>query len=217
MLLFYRTTGLYLSENYLISNLYSQKKERRKTSRSYENHLLQNTINAKKGWWLNSTEESYIKKKTPDIIRETMKSALQLCVHLLLVFLVQGASKGLRNRRVSKFSYKSRFSSDEKKAILLNNIKHMIGREYHGELLQSRYLAEGDWDFLNDFFAVIGPIEIEVNETFAFSNIDFTISAIQCENFGIGDIVTTGSGTVTQQDLSFFVSGITVECNLDYT
>ena len=141
--------------------------------------------------------------------------SLQLLVLLCIQVVAYASKEVVTTTRAT--GNKLGYSDDEKKAILLRNVKDMIVGSSSDEAEHSRYLAEGDWEFLNDYFGIIGEVETFVNDTFVFSNIDFYIGTITCDNFGISDIVTERSGGATQQDLSLHVTGITVRCILDYT
>lgn len=148
-----------------------------------------------------------------------MKLAITISLHLLVLLCIQVVTHASKEvvTTTRTIGNKLGYSDDEKKAILFQNIKDMIVGSSSDELENSRFLAEGDWEFLNEFFGIIGEVETFVNETFVFSNIDFYIGAITCDSFGISDIVTESSSSTSQQDLSLHVTGITVRCLLDYT
>jgi len=104
----------------------------------------------------------------------------------------------------------------EQKRLLKNNIQNMILQDIYSHDEEDRKLAEGDWDFLDDFFNTFN-FETTLGETFNVGGIAFTIETIKCDSFDISDIITDGSGTTTQYDLSFSVTGITLQCDLDYS
>ena len=76
-------------------------------------------------------------------------------------------------------------------------------------------IEEGDWDFLDIFFQEF-ELELVVDETLEIGTIDFTIGTIFCNNLDIDDFIANGSGTSTQYDYSFLVSGISLSCEMDY-
>ena len=140
--------------------------------------------------------------------------SLQFLV-LLFIQVVANVSKDVvpRTRTVGN---KLGYTHDEKKAILFQNIIDMIVGSSSNERDHWRFLAEGDWEFLNDFLGIIGQVETFVDETFVFTDIHFYIGSIKCDNFGISDIVTERSGSTTEQDLSLLFAGFTARCHLDY-
>jgi len=110
------------------------------------------------------------------------------------------------------------FLTTDQKRNLKNSFKSgvkdlILQRKY--ESTNSRFLEEGDWDFIND---IIGELEFEVPldlET-ELAGIDFTIGSLSCNSISFDDIITEGSGSTTEYNLSFRVTGITVSCSFDY-
>ncbi len=111
---------------------------------------------------------------------------------------------------------KIKLSADEKKTILFKSFTNAFTKHFNGERTHSRFLAEGDWDFLNDYFDMIGEIQTDVNETFKFSNIDFNVKNITCNGFSISDIEIESAETSNKLDLTVFISGISLQCELAY-
>jgi hypothetical protein len=106
--------------------------------------------------------------------------------------------------------------TSHQRSTMINSIKSMISEDLVSrQHLQDRLLAEGDWLFLNDFLQTFN-FTVPVNETVGLGNIDFDLKTIVCEDFGVRDIVTEGTGNNTEYDLTFSISGVTMKCHFDY-
>ena len=105
--------------------------------------------------------------------------------------------------------------SPHQRSTMINSIKSMVSEDLaSNQHLQDRFLAEGDWLFLNDFLRTFN-FTIPVNESVRLGNIDFEIKTINCEDFGVRDIVTEGNGG-REYDLTFSIAGVTMTCYFDY-
>ena len=121
------------------------------------------------------------------------------------------------NTRTSSFldSDGDSMMSPHQRSTMINSIKSMVSEDLaSNQHLQDRFLAEGDWLFLNDFLRTFN-FTIPVNESVRLGNIDFEIKTINCEDFGVRDIVTEGNGG-TEYDLTFSIAGVTMTCYFDY-
>lgn len=87
--------------------------------------------------------------------------------------------------------------------------------QHNSRDLLNRKLAEGDWDFINDFFEDF-EIEVPIDQTQTFNGIEFTVGTATCGEFGISDIEANGSGNDKKYDISLLVSGLTMKCDIDY-
>ena len=140
----------------------------------------------------------------------------------LLVHLTDSAqlrSKSPNNARTSiDIAIHPKKYTPDQLLILSNHFRNQVGKKENEHLLERlphRRLAEGDWDFLNTFFGSL-DLSAQIDQTFSFGMIEFTVGEAICDGFKIRDIITESSGSNTQHDISLLVTGITITCQLNY-
>lgn len=103
----------------------------------------------------------------------------------------------------------------EQKKILQKSLRDLILRGTDKDDL-SRHLADGDWEFINEFFETF-DLDIPIGQSLDLLGVTFVIEGIRCDRFEISDIDVAGSGTSEEYSLSLFVTGIDLSCTLDYS
>jgi len=110
------------------------------------------------------------------------------------------------------------FITNDQKRKLESSVKSGVKDfilQRNSESNNNRFLEEGDWDFINDILADL-DFDFELDTETDIAGIEFTFGTLSCNSISINDIITEGSGSATEYNLSFRVTGINLNCMFDY-